>query len=128
MAKCGKGCMPECEYFTTSGCISPFNCPYKIETGYINSATSIPTCMEQIVKERDSKEEAYNKCYFDYRYWKDKAKEYKHRTEVAERALNCACYDKARTYCPNDDWREVAKEYKCDYIQQAEREIEEEKK
>lgn len=41
MAKCGKGCMPECEYFTTGGCISPFNCPYKIETGYINSATSV---------------------------------------------------------------------------------------
>lgn len=41
MAKCGKGCMPECQYFTTGGCISPFNCPYKIETGYINSATSV---------------------------------------------------------------------------------------
>ena len=47
MTKCGKGCMPECEYFTTGGCISPFNCPYKIETGYINSATSIPTYMGQ---------------------------------------------------------------------------------
>ena len=40
MAKCGKGCMPECEYFTTGGCISPFNCMYKEESGYINSATS----------------------------------------------------------------------------------------
>ena len=40
MSKCGKGCMPECEYFTTGGCISPFNCIYKIESGYINSATS----------------------------------------------------------------------------------------
>ncbi len=40
MSKCGKGCMPECEYFTTSGCISPFNCMYKEESGYINSATS----------------------------------------------------------------------------------------
>lgn len=47
MSKCGKGCMPECEYFTTGGCISPFNCQYKIETGYINSATSIPTYMEK---------------------------------------------------------------------------------
>lgn len=47
MSKCGKGCMPECEYFTTGGCVSPFNCPYKIETGYINSATSIPTYMEK---------------------------------------------------------------------------------
>lgn len=47
MSKCGKSCMPECEYFTTGGCISPFNCQYKIETGYINSATSIPTYMEK---------------------------------------------------------------------------------
>lgn len=38
MSKCGKGCMPECEYFTTGGCISPFNCPYKIEENYQNSA------------------------------------------------------------------------------------------
>lgn len=30
--------MPECEYFVTSGCISPFNCPYKIEENYQNSA------------------------------------------------------------------------------------------
>lgn len=41
MSKCGKGCLPECEYFTTGGCISPFNCPYKVETGYINTATSV---------------------------------------------------------------------------------------
>ena len=40
MSKCGKGCMPECEYFTTGGCISPFNCMYKEESGYIISATS----------------------------------------------------------------------------------------
>ena len=40
MTKCGKGCMPECEYFTTGGCISPFNCMYKEESEYINSATS----------------------------------------------------------------------------------------
>ena len=40
MTKCGKGCMPECEYFTTGGCISPFNCMYKEEIGYINGATS----------------------------------------------------------------------------------------
>lgn len=40
MNKCGKGCMPECEYFTTGGCVSPFNCLYKIETSYINYATS----------------------------------------------------------------------------------------
>lgn len=41
MSKCGKGCMPECEYFTTGGCISPFNCSYKIEEISPNSATSV---------------------------------------------------------------------------------------
>ena len=61
MIKCGKGCMPECQYFTTCGCISPFNCPYKIETGYINSATS--TLHNEVIED------------------------YKHRAEVAERAL-----------------------------------------
>lgn len=40
MSKCSKSCMPECEYFTTGGCVSPFNCMYKEESGYINSATS----------------------------------------------------------------------------------------
>lgn len=61
--------------------------------------------------------------------------EYKHRAEVAEkdlerhkRALSCACYDKARAYCPNDDWREVAKKFEHDYLQQAEREIAKEEK
>lgn len=53
MSKCGKGCMPECEYFTTSGCISPFNCPYKIETGYINSATSTPDSLTDLLIEFD---------------------------------------------------------------------------
>lgn len=44
MAKCGKGCMPECEYFVTCGCISPFNCLYKVEETYSNSATSNTAC------------------------------------------------------------------------------------
>lgn len=42
MNKCGKSFLPECEYFTTSGCISPFNCPYKIEHESITTATSTP--------------------------------------------------------------------------------------
>ena len=40
MAKCGKGCMLECEYHTSIGCISPFNCSYKIEVDSYNSATT----------------------------------------------------------------------------------------
>ena len=42
MAECGKSCMPECRYFTTGGCISPFNCMYKIERESITTATSTP--------------------------------------------------------------------------------------
>lgn len=40
MAKCGKGCMPECEYFTTGGCVSPFNCSYKVENESVTTAIS----------------------------------------------------------------------------------------
>lgn len=53
MSKCGKGCIPECEYFTTGGCISPFNCMYRIETGYINSATSTPDSLTDLLIEFD---------------------------------------------------------------------------
>ena len=52
MSKCGKGCMPECEYFTTGGCISPFNCMYKIEGISFNSATSISdTYVQSLIAE-----------------------------------------------------------------------------
>ena len=47
MSKCGKGCMPECEYFTTGGCISPFNCSYRIEELSPNSATSVSSIYVQ---------------------------------------------------------------------------------
>lgn len=40
--------------------------------------------VSELQKECDSKEEAYNKCYFDFKHWKDKAKEYKHRAKIAE--------------------------------------------
>lgn len=80
MSKCGKGCMPECEYFTTGGCISPFNCPYKIEVAYNNSATTIPyTTTEEYyrntIKQSQSKQKLMNtanpialalKGYIDY--------------------------------------------------------------
>ena len=41
----------------------------------------------KLQKECESKEEAYNRCYIDYKYWKDKAKEYQHRAERAEKEL-----------------------------------------
>ena len=40
MSKCGWGYFPGCEYFTTGGCVSPFNCMHKVEDVYINSAAS----------------------------------------------------------------------------------------
>lgn len=40
MSKCGKSIMPECEYFTTGGCVSPFNCPYKGEQESVTTGTS----------------------------------------------------------------------------------------
>ena len=42
MNKCGKSFMPECKYFTTGGCVSPFNCPYKFEHESVTTATSTP--------------------------------------------------------------------------------------
>ena len=40
MTKCGN--FGGCIYNTTAGCISPFNCPYKIEEEIITTATSTP--------------------------------------------------------------------------------------
>lgn len=70
--------------------------------------------VEQIVKERDE--------------WKRRAEVAEKNDKIKERALDKACYDKARTYCPNDDWDCISKHFKNDYIQKAEREIEEEER
>lgn len=43
--------------------------------------------VSELQKECDSKEEAYNKCYFDYKYWKDNAKEYKQLCNDLEQRL-----------------------------------------
>lgn len=75
---------------------------------------------ERLTKECDSKEEAY-KCYFDYKNWKDKANEYKHRAEVAERAfliLWNECKEKLGWNIDCTMW----------YAKQAEKELAEEKK
>ena len=156
MAKCGKGCLPECEYFTTGGCISPFNCPYKIETGYINSATSIPTYMEQYNRmsdddierclERLSTCKATDVMNFDYSatlaYIKrlkaenadlhERLKEAERRAEVAERALRSLaqlCAKGAKCYLQSDKAvKERERELYDEWIKQAEKELAEEKK
>lgn len=62
MAKCGKGCMPECEYFTTGGCVSPFDCIYKIKQTEISSNTEIALlCAENAEAEREIEEEKNGK-------------------------------------------------------------------
>lgn len=142
MTKCGKSFMPECEYFTTGGCVSPFNCPHKTEQeakteiSIIFNLYPLETDKDKeiarLTKECDSKEEAYNKCYFDYKYWKDKANEYKHCAEVAERALLFLC-DKTMSdisvmIYPSTKTQVRNNQELYDYcIKQAEKELAEEK-
>ena len=89
----------------------------------------------RLTKERDSKEEAYNKCYFDYKNWKDKANEYKHRADVAERALCYAVSEYRCDECPCLDCNaEIRGSQECidcicaEYIKEAEKELAEEVK
>ena len=53
MTKCGKSFLPECEYFATNGCVSPFNCPYKAENESITTATSTPCNLYPIETDKD---------------------------------------------------------------------------
>ena len=73
MSKCGKGCMPECEYFTTGGCISPFNCLYKMEMSYINTATSQPERGKMTEQEREDLNTFKHDLVKQARWWQWKA-------------------------------------------------------
>lgn len=53
MTKCGKSVLPECEYFATNGCVSPFNCPYKAENESITTATSTPCNLYPLEMDKD---------------------------------------------------------------------------
>lgn len=123
MAKCGKGCMPECEYFTTGGCMSPFNCLYKIETGYINSATSIPTYMERYNGMSDDDIKRLKAENADLH---EKLKEAEHRAEVAERALLTACVNLIKDEEDNVNMELLARVVYTHYLRNAEKEIAEE--
>lgn len=130
MIKCGKGCMPECQYFTTCGCISPFNCPYKIETGYINSATSIPTYMEQYNGMSDDNIKCLKAENADLH---ERLKEAEHRAEVAELALKKACCSITRSMTRewercNDIIPLVVESWQRFYLNSAERQLREEAK
>lgn len=124
MSKCGKGCMPECEYFTTGGCISPFNCPYKIETGYINSATSIPAYMEQYNGMSDDNIKCLKAENADLH---ERLKEAEHRAEVAERALLTACVNLIKDEEDNVNMELLAHVVYTKFLRKAEKELVEEK-
>lgn len=53
MTKCRKLDLPECEYFTTGGCGSLFNCPYKVENESITTATSTPCNLYPLETDKD---------------------------------------------------------------------------
>lgn len=53
MTKCRKSFGPECEYFTTGGCVSPFNCSYKAENESITTATSTPCNLYPLETDKD---------------------------------------------------------------------------
>lgn len=53
MTKCRKLDLPECEYFTTGGCVSPFNCSYKAENEIITTAISCNLYSLETDKDRE---------------------------------------------------------------------------
>lgn len=83
--------------------------------------------VSELQKECDSKEEAYNKCYIDYKDWKEKAKEYKHRAKIAEKAFDLINKENPSCFVPYScrglDCRECTKKY---FYEQAEKELQEE--
>ena len=81
--------------------------------------------VSELQKECDSKEEAYNQCYFDCKCWKDKAKEYKHRAERAELALRKIVEDD-RAGCLDE--KKAVEGMFYFYLKQAEKELQEERK
>ena len=150
MSKCGKGCMPECKYFTTGGCISPFNCPYKIETGHINSATSTTDSLTGLLMEFDEmgllrqyraldpekyaiegrekvrKEiERLKSENDDLRERLDKAEQ---RVQVAERALLTACVNLIKDEKDNVNMELLAHVVYTKFLRKAEKELAEGRK
>lgn len=155
MSKCGKGCMPECKYFTTGGCISPFNCLYKVEEIYSNSATSTPAYYagtsyteaqpdesesgirkwyrESVGHEPANYDAATLKIYIahleaenaELRARLEKADR---RTEVAERALFTACINLIKDEEDNVNMELLAHVVYTKYLRKTEKELQEERK
>lgn len=93
MIKCGK--YIPCEYFSTGGCISPFNCIYKIEEPSCNTINTIATSNTQrIIDPKDKKiEDLENKLALTQNALKTFLK------EVQACFYDCPYFEK----CPNTD-------------------------
>ena len=86
--------------------------------------------VSKLQRECSSKEDAYNECHIDYKHWKHEAKEYKHRAEVLRLALSKSVLDENRIF-DDDVCRYILSNTKLTeeyYIEQAEKELAEEKK
>lgn len=81
--------------------------------------------VSEFQKECDSKEDSYNNCYYDYKYWKDTAKKYKNRAEKAEKAFDSLVDEMykndIRPMCGKEFFKEAR-------FEQAEKELQEERK
>ena len=122
MSKCGKGCLPECEYFTTGGCISPFNCMYKEESKHINSATSGTviytggmnmTNEEMIENLKCVIADIFEQC----EQLKAENAALRERLDITKMALEYACLE---TLQSNEQYLEELKEKVNKYIKQSE--------
>lgn len=105
----------------------------KIDSGEIDYVAYKDAEIERLTKECDSKEEAYNKCYFDYRYWKDKAKECKHRAEVAENklfdlAMFCTKGNRNFHGKSESEHEEEARKLFNEWLKQSDQELQEDRK
>lgn len=137
MTKCGKGLLPECEYYTSAGCVSPFNCPYKVEEISINSATITPDTGIQkyfqglvrggvISQEPMNYDAATLKIYIAH--LEAENAELRHRLEVAERPLYCLARSFAKAMCKDGDTHHLIEGFIKDAYRQAKEEFAEEKK
>lgn len=88
--------------------------------------------VSELQKECDSKEEAYNRCYFYYKYWKNKAKDFKHsaRKAIADILCEDSCYfcNKRNNGCDVQCHEFATKECIDRILMLAKKELQEERK
>lgn len=118
--------------------LQPHGIIYREAAEYLADALSAAGVgdVSELQKECDSKEEAYNKCYRDYRFWKDKAEDYKHRAEVWKQATKdmidtdiCfGCHARATGICFKQNQNPETDECMNAIYKQAEKELQEERK